>query len=78
MAFNHCHSRRCAINTKSSLANCTCGFTGRSLRRRLDDMRVENFQLRSELHKKSFRLMCLKKTLQVLETELEELDGILR
>ena len=41
MAFNKCHTRRCAINAKSSLANCTCGFTAKSRKETIKRLRIE-------------------------------------
>ena len=35
MSLNRLHSRNCAINKKSSLANCTCGYTEKFLRERI-------------------------------------------
>ena len=41
MAFNYCHSKRCAINTRSSLANCTCGFTTKQQKKVIAELRSQ-------------------------------------
>lgn len=41
MSFNICHKKSCAINRKSSLANCTCGFTARSRYKKIGELRAK-------------------------------------
>ncbi len=39
MSFNRFHTVRCAINTKSHRANCTCGATEQWQRKKITELR---------------------------------------
>ena len=48
MAFNKLHTKHCAINTKSSLANCTCGVTNQYLRGKIKQLQAELAETKQE------------------------------
>ena len=41
MSFNRMHSKRCAINTSSFRAYCTCGADGKVLRKKIEQLQAE-------------------------------------
>ncbi len=65
MSFNKCHKKRCAINTKSSLANCTCGFTANFRKRTIDDLRTKLDREKEDIAK--VREVACKKAQEILD-----------
>lgn len=72
MAFNQCHKKRCAINTKSSLANCTCGFTARWQKEKINRLREKVAKGITLLKRAVAQLQAKDKELAELQPSIEE------
>ena len=72
MSFNECHKKSCAISRKSSLANCTCGFTIKWRDQKIIELRDELAVVEKKCHDLT---IMLEKTEDDLD-RTEENDGI--
>ena len=58
MGFNECHKKRCAINAKNFMANCTCGFTEKWQKEKIKQLRAKIAKLEGELENEKYNLPC--------------------
>ncbi len=77
MSFNTFHKKTCAINTKSFLANCTCGCTEKYQKKKIRELRRSKAQDKVMIDQLDKEIKRQDEIIVCLELYVEDLGGSL-